>query len=196
MLNIIGLERLSIGPIDLRLKAGEIVALSGPSGTGKSLMLRAIADLDMAKGEFYLAGEERRSMSAPLWRRQVMYVPAHSGWWEDTVEPHFQNAQRTRVIDILHHLGLESTALGWRVANLSTGERQRLALARAVALSPKVLLLDEPTSSLDAKNVQRVESLLQAQARAGVAILLITHDTTQAARLAQRTLLLEGGHIQ
>lgn len=196
MLNVLGLKRLNIGPLDLSLGAGEIVALSGPSGAGKSLLLRAIADLDLAEGEFYLDGKNRCTMSAPTWRRQVMYVSAHSGWWDDLVEPHFQNATRRCVIDILHSLGLESTALGWPVTNLSTGERQRLSLARAVALAPKVLLLDEPTSSLDALNVQRAETLIQTQANDGVAVLLITHDTAQAARLAQRTLVLDGGQIQ
>ena len=195
MLSVRHLKRLSIGPVDLDLAPGEIVALVGPSGTGKSLLLRAIADLDPNEGEAAVNGESREAMPAPDWRRQVMYVPAHSGWWADLVEPHFEGAGRERVVELLHHLGLESTALGWPVANLSTGERQRLSLARALALSPKVLLLDEPTSGLDTDNANRAEALIRRHAQDGAGVLFVTHDAAQAARLGGRVLRLEDGQV-
>lgn len=195
MLNVSQLKRLSIGPIDLDLKPGEITALVGPSGVGKSLLLRAIADLDPNDGEASVDGISRSTLPAPDWRRLVMYVPAHSGWWADRVEPHFEGAKRSRVVELLHHLGLESTALGWQVANLSTGERQRLSLARALAHDPKVLLLDEPTSGLDAENAERVEALIRKHAGAGKSVLFVTHDATQAARLGSKVLRLEGGQL-
>jgi len=195
MLTVSQLKRLSIGPIDLDLKPGEITALVGPSGVGKSLLLRAIADLDPNDGDVTVEGLSRSAMSAPDWRRQVMYVPAHSGWWADLVEPHFEGAKRSRVVELLHHLGLESTALGWQVANLSTGERQRLSLARALAHDPKVLLLDEPTSGLDAENAERVEALIRKHADAGKSVLFVTHDATQAARLGGKMLRLEDGKL-
>lgn len=188
MLSVRNLKRLSIGPVDLDVAAHDIVALCGPSGVGKSLLLRAIADLDPNEGMLSLLGESRESMSAPDWRRQVMYVPAHTGWWADTVEPHFAGLSLALVKDTLHRLGLESTALGWQVANLSTGERQRLALARALAYAPKVLLLDEPTSGLDADNAARVEKLVGEVAAGGVAVLFVTHDMAQAKRLGTRRL--------
>lgn len=195
MLSVRNLQRLALGPLDLDLAAGEIVALVGPSGTGKSMLLRAIADLDPNEGDAILNGEARAAMEAPDWRRQVMYVPAHSGWWADLVEPHFAGAMRGHVVELLQRLGLESTALGWQVANLSTGERQRLSLARALSLNPKVLLLDEPTSGLDADNANRVEVLIRRQADDGVAVLFVTHDATQASRLGGRVLRLENGNI-
>lgn len=195
MLSVRNLRRLALGPVDLDLAPGETVALVGPSGTGKSMLLRAIADLDPNDGEVSLEGQRRDSMPAPAWRKCVMYIPAHSGWWADTVEPHFEGAGRQTVIALLHRLGLESTALGWEVANLSTGERQRLSLARALAHDPKVLLLDEPTSGLDADNAARVEKIVTEIAEDGVGVLFVTHDQAQAARLGRRTLRLEHGHL-
>lgn len=195
MLNVRNLKRLTLGPIDLDVDAGQIVALTGPSGAGKSLLLRAIADLDPNEGDLSLDGESRDAMEASDWRRQVMYVPAHTGWWADVVEPHFEGLGRDHVKAILHRLGLESTALGWQVANLSTGERQRLALARAVAHTPKVLMLDEPTSGLDAENATRAESLIQQVADDGAGVVFVTHDAAQAERLATQRLRLENGTL-
>jgi len=195
MLNVRNLKRLSIGPIDLDVAGGEIVALTGPSGAGKSLLLRAIADLDPNEGDVSLLGEDRDAMDAPDWRKQVMYVPAHTGWWADTVEPHFAGLERACVKDTLHRLDLESTALGWQVANLSTGERQRLALARALAHAPKILLLDEPTSGLDSDNAARAEKLITDSAQNGAGVVFVTHDTAQAERLVTRRLYFYDGGL-
>lgn len=195
MLRVRNLKRLSIGPVDLDLGAGEIAALTGPSGVGKSLLLRALADLDPNEGDVTLEGISREAMPAPHWRARVMYVPAHSGWWAETVEPHFFGAKREQTVELLHRLGLESTALGWQVAHLSTGERQRLSLARAVALTPKVLLLDEPTSGLDADNAARAEALIIEEAARGAGVLFVSHDPAQARRLGKRVFKLEHGRV-
>jgi len=195
MLNVRNLNRLNIGPIDLDVAGGEIIALTGPSGAGKSLLLRAIADLDPNEGELSLLGQNRDAMDAPDWRKQVMYVPAHTGWWADTVEPHFAGLERAQVKETLHHLSLETTALGWQVANLSTGERQRLALARALAHAPKILLLDEPTSGLDADNAVRAEKLIAEIAKKGTGVVFVTHDAVQAERLGTRRLYFYDGQL-
>lgn len=195
MLSVRQLKRLSLGPIDLEIAAGDIAALTGPSGAGKSLLLRAIADLDPNDGELTLHNQARAGMDAPDWRRRVMYVPAHAGWWADIVETHFEGLSRNAVKDTLHQVGLESTALGWQVQNLSTGERQRLALVRAVAHKPDVLLLDEPTSGLDPDNVARAEKLVTACAAAGLGIVFVTHDLSQAQRLGTRRLNLADGQL-
>ena len=195
ILSIRHLKRLTIGPLDFEVAAGDIVALTGPSGVGKSLLLRAIADLDVNEGQLTLNGEARESMAAPDWRKQVMYVPAYSGWWADLVEPHFEGAERSVVVDTLHRLGLESTALSWEVTNLSTGERQRLSFARAVVHNPKILMLDEPTSGLDPDNAHKMEKLIEQYAQGGMGIVFVTHDAAQAARLGTRHIRLEGGQL-
>lgn len=193
LLNVSALKRTGLGPIDLKLGISERVALMGPSGAGKTLLLRAISDLDSNTAELSLNGQLRESMSGPSWRRRVMFVPANAGWWEDKVGPHFFGADKDVVRNLLHALGLETTALGWEVHHLSTGERQRLALARALAMEPDVLLLDEPTSGLDEENRNLAEALIAKQGDTGRGVLFVTHDDAQAERLGHRTLHIKQG---
>ena len=192
MLTIRGLRTPIIGPIDLDVQAGQILVLRGPSGSGKSLLLRAISDLDPNEGTVTLKGQDRAGVSAPDWRRQVAFVPAESGWWADRVGEHFRAAP-----DPAAHLaavGL-ADALGWQVARLSTGEKQRLALVRALQMQPDVLLLDEPTSALDASAVKAVEQLIRDQAKAGRAVLVVSHDDAQGQRLGDVFYRLENGRV-
>lgn len=193
MLELRGLQRLHIGPIDLIIEAGQCVSISGRSGSGKSLLLRAIADLDPHEGDVWLDGRSCSSMPAPQWRRQVTYVAAEPGWWHDTVGPHFP--PHTDFSVMFPALGLDPSQSDMPVHRLSTGEKQRLALLRALCLKSKVLLLDEPTSSLDPESIERVERLLREQLSAGMAIMLVTHDAEQAVRLGTRHLRLKEGRL-
>ncbi|MDE2146723.1 MAG: ATP-binding cassette domain-containing protein [Burkholderiales bacterium] len=191
MLRAQGLHRLQVGPIDLELDAGACLAVTGPSGAGKSVLLRMLADLDPHRGEAWLDGRACSAMTAPAWRRQVGYVAADSGWWQPLVGAHFPAG--TDFARLLPAVGIAAEAAGWPVARLSTGERQRLALLRALRPGLRVLLLDEPTSGLDADNVARVEALLGRQRAQGLGLLIVTHDEAQAARLATHRLSLQGG---
>ncbi|GAB2183401.1 ABC transporter ATP-binding protein [Roseibium sp. LAB1] len=193
MLTIRELKTPLIGPIDLSLHAGEAVAMSGPSGAGKSLFLRAIADLDESTGHVALEGTERESIPAPEWRRKVAYVPAESGWWADRVRDHFTQTDDLPVL--LQQVGL-ADALPWEVSRLSTGERQRLALVRALQAAPQVLLLDEPTSALDPPSVKLVETLLKHQLAANRALLIVSHDPGQPERLGARCFVMEKGSLR
>src|SRR5437762_2775167 len=87
-------------------------------------------------------------------------------------------------------------AKAWPITHLSTGERLRLALVRAVMMQPKVLLLDEPTAALDVASVAAVESLIKARMRRGLAVLWVTHDAEQAKRVAHRLLVVEAGQVR
>ncbi len=193
MLTVRRLTRPGLEPADLQLAKGECLALSGPSGAGKSLLMRAIADLDPNRGEVFLEHADRDRMPAHRWRRLVAYVPSESGWWADDVGAHFPDGPATAAL--LTDLGLDAGVLDWPVARLSTGERQRLALARALVNSPRVLLLDEPTSGLDPEAAKRVEAELRRRLEDGAAILLVTHDAAQAGRLAGRRLRMEAGRL-
>jgi ABC-type lipoprotein export system ATPase subunit len=124
----------------------------------------------------------------------VTYVAAATGWWHDTVAPHFADAAQLRAL--LPRVGMPADAAGWEIARLSTGERQRLALLRALGPHNRVLLLDEPTSGLDAETTRQVEALLNEQLAAGKTLVLVTHDPLQAARLAQQRYLLADGQLQ
>src|SRR6266700_2489844 len=99
------------GPFELNLDAGACAAITGPSGSGKSLFLRMIADLDPNEGEVWLNGRARVSMPAPEWRKQATYVSAESGWWADTVVEHFAASRRTEVAELSARPGLRANIL-------------------------------------------------------------------------------------
>ncbi|PIW30717.1 MAG: ATP-binding protein [Rhodospirillales bacterium CG15_BIG_FIL_POST_REV_8_21_14_020_66_15] len=193
MLSIRNLRARRVQVDDLNLDAGDCIAVMGPSGSGKSLMLRAVADLDPAEGEITLDGHERMSMTGPRWRRQVMYVGPESGWWEDRVGAHFEDPEAAT--GVLRRLGFKAEALNWPVSRLSTGERQRLAIARAFDRGPRVLLLDEPTGALDQAATALVESVLHDFLMDGGIVLMATHEKAQAARLGKRVLTMNEGRL-
>lgn len=184
------------GPFELNLGTGACAAITGPSGSGKSLFLRMIADLDPNEGKVWLNGKERGSMPAPQWRRQATYVSAESGWWADRVIEHFRVNRRSEVAALAARLGLRADLLDAPVAQLSTGEKQRFSLVRALLPSPPVLLLDEPTGPLDEESVAKVEALLQERKATGTSILLVTHDPNQAERLGDQRYRMVAGHLQ
>src|ERR1700716_564592 len=166
------------GPFELNLGVGACAAITGASGSGKSLFLRMIADLDPNEGKVWLNGKERASMAAPQWRKQATYVSAESGWWADRVIEHFDVSRRSEVAALAARLGLRPDLLDAPVAQLSTGEKQRFSLVRALLPSPYVLLLDEPTGPLDEESVAKVEALLRERKATGTSILLVTHPPT------------------
>src|SRR5580704_15468157 len=112
------------------LSAGECVAVTGPSGAGKTLLLRAIADLDPNEGLVTLDGRDRSTIAGPQWRRLVGYLPAEPGWWADTVGEHF--GEWAAALAIVRDLGFSDDPKNWPIARLSTGERLRLALIRGL----------------------------------------------------------------
>jgi len=187
------LRRLHLGPVNFVLRAGECVSIAGKSGAGKSVLLRMIADLDPHEGDAMLDGAACSGMPAPEWRGMVTYVAAESGWWDEHVAAHF--TQGADFAALFPAVGIPAEAAAWPVARLSTGERQRLALLRALSPQNRVLLLDEPTSGLDAENTGMVEVLLRGRLSAGTAILLVTHDPEQATRMASRHFEVRDGQL-
>jgi len=189
-----GLGVRNLRPVSLRLEAGECIALGGPSGSGKSLILRAIADLDPGTGEVVLDGVDRNMVSGPEWRGQVRYFAAESGWWLARVGDHF--VDRREAAMLLDALGLPEGAIDWTLDRVSTGERQRLALARGLEDRPRILLLDEPTSGLDKSSARRAEEVICARLeKDGAAAILVTHDEAQAKRLAGRSFVIRDGEV-
>ena len=188
-----GLFRLGIGPIELDVAEGCCVSLMGASGAGKSVLLRMIADLDPHDGGAWLGGLKCSDVPAPAWRRQVTYVAADSGWWMPLVGSHFVRGEARPSFEAV---GMADDIGAWSVSRLSTGEKQRLALLRALHPGLRVLLLDEPTSGLDAASVALVEALLRKRVEEGLSILWVTHDREQARRVATRHLLLQGGRLE
>lgn len=184
------------GPFDLALAPGAGVAIAGHSGSGKSLFLRMVADLDPSTGEVSLDGVSRATLSGPDWRRTVPYVAAESGWWRDHVAEHFAPERQTAAKALAARLGLGPELFESPVQRLSTGERQRFAIIRALVLDPPVLLLDEPTGPLDPDSVGEVEAVLRERLQAGCAVIIVSHDPRQAERLGARRFLMRDRKLE
>jgi ABC-type lipoprotein export system ATPase subunit len=193
--------------VSLGLEAGEFVAIQGPSGCGKTtLILMAGALLQPTSGRVRLAGQDPYALSA---ERRAGFRAAHVGF----VFQQFHLIPYLSVLDnvlaatlagpipgaeeraraLLAHFALEPQA-DRLCADLSTGERQRAALARALLPRPKLLLADEPTGNLDPENGDRVLRCLAQFAEGGGAVLLVTHDP-RAADHARRILTMDNGRI-
>lgn len=195
MLRIRKLRTALVGPFDLDLAQGAVAAIEGPSGSGKSLFLRAVADLDPADGEVGLDGTPRAAIAADVWRRRVALVPAETGWWGERVGEHFEDTADDDLRSTLAALDLASDVLDWPVARLSTGERQRLGLVRALALKPQVLLLDEPTAALDETTTAKVECLILRHVAAGACAIVVSHDPRQPGRLGAKRYEMAAGKL-
>ena len=194
-LRIVNLRSQLAGPFELELGAGECLAITGPSGAGKSLFLRMVADLDPNQGEVFLDGVERRTLPAPAWRRKVVYSAAEPGWWHERVADHFSGEAMDFARAMAPRLALDPALLDGQVVQLSTGERQRAALIRALALQSPVLLLDEATGALDEDSTVLVENVLRERLADGVTIAMVTHSAAQAARLGHRHLRMENRRL-
>lgn len=178
-----------IGPLDLVLQPGECVGLTGASGSGKSRLLRALADLDPHQGSMWLEGRVAADCRPWEWRRQVALLPAESAWWHDTVGPHFPAPPAAARLE---RLGFTPEVMDWRIDRLSSGEKQRLALLRVLVLQPRVLLLDEPTANLDRDNAARAEALIREYLEtSSAAAVWVGHDLQQLQQLTTRCYRIE-----
>lgn len=198
-----GGERLLDG-VSVGVETGEVLGVVGPSGAGKSTLLRLLNRLDEpTEGTVLLDGTDYRTLAPRELRRRVGLVPQRPALREGTVAENVATGPRLRgesvddaaVERLLDRLDL--TGYGPRDAtDLSGGEAQRVAVARTVLNDPEVLLLDEPTASLDSAAGERVEALLaDLIAETGLTCVLVTHDPAQARRLADRVARLEEGRL-
>jgi len=193
LLSIKALQTDHIGPLAFDILQHKPLLLSGPSGSGKTLLLRSIADLDVNQGVLRLEGVVRDDISAPLWRRQVAYLPAESAWWGKHVRDHFDALDT----ESFAKLGFDTTVMDWEIKRLSTGERQRLALLRMLSRQPRVLLLDEPTANLDPDKTAAMEEVVQSYCHDHDAgFLWVSHDPHQRIRLGAAHLIMYEGQLQ
>jgi ABC-type iron transport system FetAB ATPase subunit len=196
-LSIKNLTFLGKGPFTFMVKRGECVGLSGKSGIGKTQLLRAVTDLIPHQGTISLGGRTCSSYPAPVWRSMVTMVVADSSWWYDRVGAHFDDYAGDTFIDTYFPLmGVEREMLGWQVRRLSTGERQRLALLRALQRDPSVLLLDEPSSGLDGYHTGLLERCVAGlQQEKNISVVWVSHDPEQLKRVATRELRMEAAGL-
>lgn len=198
--------------VDLELRSGELVTVRGATGAGKSLLLRSLAQLDpLQEGTMELLGRPAEAWSPTDWRLRVAYLHQTPVLLPGTVEANLREPfrwkahrersfERDRVVAHLEPLGRSGDWLRREVDGLSGGERQILALLRALMVGPSVLLLDEPTAALDPDATGSVERLvrswLEREGERRRAVLWVTHDADQARRMGGRRLLLADGRLR
>jgi putative ABC transport system ATP-binding protein len=195
-------SRVVLSELDLDLAHGT-TALVGPSGCGKSTLLRLLNRLaDPDSGTVAYEDRDVHDYDVLELRRQVALVPQLPGLLPGTVADNVaygpQLCSRTAdVVEMLALAGLGPKFAGRPASQLSVGEQHRVMLARALALQPKVLLLDEPTAALDEHARDAVETtLIDLRHRLSASLIIVTHDPAQARRLSDRTIGLENGRVR
>ena len=201
---------VALDNISLDFPTGELVALLGPSGCGKTTLLRIIAGLEQAdSGQVLLEGED--ASATHVRERQVGFVFQHYALFKhmtvfDNVafgmrmKPRAQRPSAAKIRDKVHEL-LNLVQLDWLAdrfpAQLSGGQRQRIALARALAVEPNVLLLDEPFGALDAKVRKELRRWLRRlHDELHITSIFVTHDQEEALEVADRVVLMDHGHVE
>jgi cystine transport system ATP-binding protein len=201
--------------VDLDVSEGDVVALIGPSGGGKSTLLRCVNLLEVpTSGRVSIEGDalDFRPGQALRWQ-DIRRLRLKTGMVFQNFQlfPHRTAAgnvmegltvvlnwpadkARARAMELLDRVGMAHKADAWP-STLSGGQQQRVAIARALAPSPRVLLCDEPTSALDPELAGEVVEVLSALARGGTTMIMATHDLRLAASIAQQAVFLENGVV-
>jgi len=190
--------------IDLDIRLGEVMGLLGPSGSGKSTLLRCLNRIIEAdSGDIFYKEKDLKEYPPNELRKEVVLVPQESVMFSGTV---FDNVaygpsiegdvNREHILNCIRDAGLSSDFEQRQAEKLSGGEKRRVALARALALKPEVLLLDEPTSGVDPKKKEKVErSILNFSDKRDLTVIWVTHDLDQAKRVSTRIANLRDGRI-
>ena len=197
--------------VSLQIRPGERWAVAGPTGAGKTVLLRSLSLLDeIETGRLLWNDTEIDDADVPGFRSQVVYLHQRPVLFEGTVEVNLRVLEtlrahrdstfdRGRVLELLGTLGRDADFLSKPSGSLSGGEGQIVALLRAMLLDPRILLLDEPTASLDSGSADAIEELVNQwfladeQRRATV---WVSHSVDQLGRMADKTIRLEAGEMK
>jgi putative ABC transport system ATP-binding protein len=194
----------------LEVSPGERLAIIGPSGAGKTVLLRAIAMLDpIEEGTIHLRGRPIPRDAVPVYRSEVVYLHQRPALLDGSVATNLEHPyslevhrtkryDRERIVSLLVGLGRDEAFLDKSSRDLSGGEAQIVALLRAIQLNPAVLLLDEPTASLDHGAACAIEGLIGRwleEDSKDRAVVWISHDRTQAQRVGTRSLTMQSGRL-
>jgi putative ABC transport system ATP-binding protein len=192
---------LLLDDVTATIRAGECTAVTGPSGAGKSTLLRLLNRmLEPTAGRVILQGTPLPALDVLALRRRVGLVAQRptllTGQVLDEVRVGRPDVPPEEVRSLLFEAGLPHDFADRATAGLSGGEAQRVCLARALALRPEVLLLDEPTSSLDPASAEAIERVVRDLRDAGGTVVLVSHDAAQARRLAGDVIVLRAGRLE
>lgn len=202
--------QMLLQPTRFVLHGGDRVAITGPSGSGKSVFLRTLALLDpLDSGRIAWHGKPVGRATIPCYRRNVAYIRQRPAILDGTVEDNLRypfslkaycdlRFDRARAASLAVQAGRGAGFLEQRASELSGGEAQIAALIRVLQLAPEVLLLDEPTASLDPESSHAIEGLVRAWFDTGDtphASVWVSHDPAQAQRMSQRHLIMRAGRL-
>ena len=201
-------ESISLGPEDARrldglnaeLPDGGLTVIAGPSGSGKSTLLRLCNRLEVpSHGVVRHRGTDVTQRDPLELRREIGMVFQRPVTFAGTVLDNLREADRAcdeaRGAELLERAGLDASFLARDAGELSGGEAQRACLARSLATNPRVLLMDEPTSSLDGKATEVLERLARQLVEDGTPVVWVTHSEEQMRRLADHVVLIDDGRV-
>jgi putative ABC transport system ATP-binding protein len=191
---------LVLDGVSASIPAGVCTAVAGPSGAGKTSLLRLLNRLDEPSGgQVVWDGRPLASHDVRVLRRTVSLVAQQPTLLTGTVADELRVGERSltrkQSVELVGRVGLPAGFLARSTTGLSTGEAQRLCLARALAVRPRVLLLDEPTAALDRASALAIERAIADVVTRGGAVVLVSHHTEQIRRLAGHVLVLDGGRL-
>ena len=214
-----GQQRI-IENLNLQLKTGEIIGICGASGCGKSTLLRLLMTIEMPrKGDIFFAEKQAVSVETnyfssriarsgfvmPVFQDSLASLDSRWAIWRIITEPlsnkfrkkRFSIKQKRKIAaEKLKEVGLGELSLDLRPGQLSGGQAQRIAIARALTAEAKVIVADEPTSSLDALNSRRIMQLFTETARKGVGIIIVSHDLSLLENHCHRIFTMKGGELK
>ncbi|WP_339062024.1 ATP-binding cassette domain-containing protein [Tepidibacillus marianensis] len=194
-------EKLILTSMNYQFEQGKIYGIIGPNGAGKSTFLKVISGfLKPTTGQVYFMGKPLHSPDkniSVVWQKPYMFqTSVYQNVAYGLQVRHINKYEiKNRVESILQQFRIEHIA-DQKAINLSGGETAKVAIARAAILSPKVLILDEPTASLDPQNVGEIEHIVQTYARKRrMTVIMVIHNMFQAKRMADETIFLHSGHL-
>lgn len=198
------LSTVLLSNISFAVSEGDFMTLIGPSGAGKSSLLYLLNRLtNPTSGTIYYKGKDIRNYPVQQVRKEIGMVFQQPNLFPGTVQenimygPHLHKQETEGLAEkLIEDVQLPRTYLKRNVDGLSGGEQQRIALARALANDPTLLLLDEPTSALDVRTIEAIEEiLLYLRQERGKTFMMVTHDVEQAKRLGTYTMFMQDGKL-
>ena len=193
-----------INGVNIEIKQGECISIVGPSGGGKSTLLKLCSDLiSPSSGNIFYKGENYKSYNPIDLRKQISYCIQIPYLFGDTVYDNLiypfkirkKEVNNKMLIEFLLKFNLDETYLDKDIKSLSGGEKQRIALIRNLIFKPEILLLDEVTSALDKDNTKTVEEIVKKMNNDGTTVIWVTHDIKQSESIFDRKIIIEDGTI-